>query len=261
MQSKTPLSVVLAVFNEEKNLARCLEAIKDFTSEIVIVDGGSTDQTLSIAQKYHARVVSTTNKLNFHLNKQKAISLAKHRLILQLDADEVVDASLRKFIQKLLAQGCSNKLGGWQIRRKNYFLGNWLKKGGQYPDTVTRLFFKDCAYLPGVSVHEQIVIKKGELAMASGHLLHYSNPDLATYWHKAQTYTSFSAQNLLKRDVKNSFSLFLTLCLIKPVATFFSIFIRHKGFVDGWRGLLFASLSSWHHPWTYYKFIHKNVKS
>ena len=85
------LSVVLAVHNEEKNISRCLQAVKAFADEIIVVDGESTDKTASFAKEVGARVVSTTNKQNFHINKQIAMDAAKGDLILQLDADEVVD--------------------------------------------------------------------------------------------------------------------------------------------------------------------------
>ena len=91
------ISVVLAVHNEEANLPRCLDSVKDFADEIVIVDGESTDKTLEIARQYKAIVISTTNKANFHINKQMAMDAAKGNLVLQLDADEAVDEELKRF--------------------------------------------------------------------------------------------------------------------------------------------------------------------
>src|SRR3990167_4474755 len=95
------ISVVLATYNEEANLTRCLEAVKNFADEIIIVDGSSTDKTSSIAKKYDAKFIITTNKPNFHINKQMAMDKAKGDLVLQLDADEVVDAELAAFIKKI----------------------------------------------------------------------------------------------------------------------------------------------------------------
>src|SRR5580704_9492166 len=92
------LSVVLAVFNEEKNLADCLNSVKDIAQEIVIVDGSSTDQTVAIAKKFGARILVTDNPPIFHINKQKAIDMAKNEWILQLDADERVSPDLAKEI-------------------------------------------------------------------------------------------------------------------------------------------------------------------
>src|SRR5258708_22769535 len=97
------LSVVLAVFNEEKNLEACLASIKDIADEIVIVDGSSTDETVVIAKKFNARILITDNPPIFHINKQKAIDMAKNEWILQLDADERVSPKLAKEITKIIA--------------------------------------------------------------------------------------------------------------------------------------------------------------
>ncbi|KKS56230.1 MAG: Lipopolysaccharide core biosynthesis glycosyl transferase [Candidatus Gottesmanbacteria bacterium GW2011_GWA1_42_26] len=82
------LSVVLATYNEEKNLPACLESVAGWCSEIVVIDGSSRDHTIDIAQKFGARVTVTDNPPIFHINKQKAIDLARGEWILQLDADE-----------------------------------------------------------------------------------------------------------------------------------------------------------------------------
>lgn len=255
------LSVVLATHNEEKNLARCLESIKSIATEIIIVDGASTDTTVAIASRYTNHIIQTTNKANFHINKQMAIDEASQPLVLQLDADEVVDEALVAYISDLLSQLKTSKTklaSAWWIRRKNYFCGRFLRKGGQYPDPVIRLFLRGKARLPMQDVHEQMQVE-GEVAWAEGHLLHYSNPTFADYWRKFQTYTSFKAQQLeAKKIKKNSWSL-VEYVLWKPIHTFFLIYIRHKGFVDSWQGFLFAYFSGLHHAVAYLKYIGRQV--
>ena len=95
------LSVALAVYNEEDNLAACLETIKDIADEIVVVDGNSKDKTAEIAEHYHAKVIKVENKANFHINKQMAISACQYDWILQLDADEVVSPELSREIKSI----------------------------------------------------------------------------------------------------------------------------------------------------------------
>src|SRR5258708_3094004 len=97
------LSVVLATFNEEKNLKECLESVKDIADEIVIVDGSSIDKTVVIAKEFGARVVVTDNPQMFHINKQKALDLASKEWILQLDADERVSSELTKEIVRVIS--------------------------------------------------------------------------------------------------------------------------------------------------------------
>jgi len=250
------ISVVLATHNEEKNLARALDSIKQFANEIVIVDGNSTDNTVKIAQSYQAVVLQTTNKPIFHINKQLAIDQAKNNLILQLDADEAVDQELAKFIidldRNLMAKPSAVIDSAWWIRRKNNFLGHWLKKGGQYPDPVIRLFIKNKAFLPQKSVHEQMTVK-GSIGWATGHLCHYSNPTLADYWRKLQAYTALEADKF--SQTKLTVPLALYYLFIKPIITFLTLFFRHKGFIDGIYGFLFAFLSALHFPIIIYKVI------
>jgi glycosyltransferase involved in cell wall biosynthesis len=253
------ISVVLAVHNEEANLPRCLDSVKDFADEIVIVDGESTDKTLEIARQYKAIVISTTNKANFHINKQMAMDAAKGNLVLQLDADEAVDEELKRFILKI-HQGRFGKKKkakdlqpvAWWLKRKNLFLGKFLTKGGQYPDPVIRLYINGYAKLPQKDVHEQMSVH-GEIGWAEGHLIHYSNPSFADYLRKFNTYTSFKAAQLKEAGVKINFqnnSLFL---FWKPLVTFLQLFFRHKGFVDGVPGFVFAAMSGQHHLFAYLK--------
>jgi len=250
-------SVVLATHNEEKNITKCLESIKDLADEIIVVDGESTDQTKEIAKSLGAQVFQTTNKKNFHINKQMAMDKAHGDLILQLDADELVDGELKTFIKKLLTSlQKKEKLiaVAWWIKRKNFFCGRWLSKGGQYPDPVIRLYLKNKAHLPAKDVHEQMQVS-GKTATAEGHLLHYSNPTFNDYWRKFQTYTSFKAQQLLDEGLRFNLFTFLDHVVIKTIKTFFLIYLRHKGFVDGWQGLVFAFFSALHHPVAYIKLL------
>ena len=119
------ISVVLATHNEEKNLKRCLDSVKSWADEIIIVDGESTDKTVALAKQLGAKVISTTNKSNFHINKQMAMDKAQGELVLQLDADEVVDEELATFIQATYQQIKDKQTlpSAWWIKRKNYFFG------------------------------------------------------------------------------------------------------------------------------------------
>lgn len=250
------ISVVLATHNEEKNIEKCLTAVTDFADEIIVVDGESTDKTVELAKSFKAKVISTTNKANFHINKQMAMDKAKGDLVLQLDADEIVDEELKQFIQKTHAQLNAGETvpSAWWIRRKNLFLGRFLRKGGQYPDPVIRLYQNGKASLPQKDVHEQMQVE-GEVGWADGHLLHYSNPTFADYLRKFNTYTSFTAEKLLAAGKKPNFGMAFSYLIWKPKATFFSLFIRHKGFVDGTAGFLFALCSGLHFTVAYLKFI------
>jgi glycosyltransferase involved in cell wall biosynthesis len=251
------ISVVLATHNEESNIKRCLEAVSGFADEIIIVDGNSSDETREIARKLNAQVIKTTNKSNFHINKQLAMDHAKGDLVLQLDADEVVDQKLSNFIKEthskiLKRKSHRGEVVAWKIKRKNLFMGQFFKKTGQYPDPVIRLYVNGYAKLPQKDVHEQMLVD-GQVYGAHGHLIHYANPSFGEYLRKWNDYTSFKANQLLKNKVEINFLNSIKYLIWLPLKTFVSLFIRHKGFVDKIPGLVFSIMSGFYHGMAYLK--------
>lgn len=245
---KAKISVCLATFNEEENLPGCLESVRSLAYEIVVVDGESTDKTRKIAKSFGARVFKAKNLPIFHINKQKAIEKARGDWILQLDADEQVTKKLKKEIQLAISHQPS-AINGFYIPRRNYFLGRWLRKGGQYPDYVIRLFKNGKGYLPCKSVHEQIVIR-GKVDYLKEPLIHLSDPNLKKYFRKFFHYTTLDAEGIRReKGVLKP----VNYLLVKPVWWFLKTYIRHKGFLDSWQGFLFSFLSSLHFPVAFLK--------
>ncbi len=247
------ISIALAVYNEANNLARCLEAVAPWADEIIIVDGGSTDDTVKIAQNFKAKVIITDNPPIFHLNKQKALEACSGEWILQLDADEVVSTELK---EELLATARKKAdFMGYYIPRKNFFWGRWMRKGGQYPDYVMRFFVKGKGSFPAQSVHEQIEID-GAVGYLKNPLLHYPYADLSEYWLKANRYSLLAARELARKHTPINFFTLISFFVIKPWSTFLNLYIRHLGFIDGWAGLLFAIFSSWQHQLAFIKYLY-----
>lgn len=251
---KTPvtLSIALAVYNEEKNLDACLTSVASWSDEIVVVDGGSHDATVSIATRYAARVIHADNPAIFHINKQKALDACRGDWILQLDADEVVTAALKEEVLKTIKSDTAK--GAYYLPRKNYFLGHWLSKGGQYPDYVIRLMQNGKGKFPCKSVHEQIAVT-GTTGHITEPLLHYTSRTYKEYWHKAEAYTALTAKEYRSKNIGKTPWAFFEYMIIRPIWTFLQIFFRHKGFVDGPWGFLFALFSGLHHPISYWKYL------
>ncbi len=251
------LSVAVATFNEEKNLDRCLASVRGIAEEIIVVDGGSSDATVSIAKKHGANVISTNNPSIFHINKQKVLDACRGDWILQLDADECVTDELRNEIVGIvhlkLATDTSQP-NGYYIPRRNYFWGHWMRKGGQYPDYVIRLIQRGKARFPCRSVHEQIAVS-GSVGYLKHPMLHYSYCTRDDYWRKADAYTSLTAAELVNAGVPKNIWTAMNYVVWKPLATFLNIFIRHKGFLDGVTGLEFALYSGLHWAIAYKKFL------
>lgn len=278
------LSVVLAVYNEEKMLEACLDSIKDIADEIIIVDGSSTDQTVSIAKKFGAKILIKDNPPIFHINKQKAIDMAQFEWVLQMDADERVSPKLAKEIKKIISMSeeeietyqenlprrdlflrhqrlleqRDGKIGtkdgpyaAFFIPRLNYFLGRYLRYGGVYPDGVIRLIRKGKAYLPCKDVHEQMEVK-GRVGWLANDLYHYDSPTFARYMQRNSRYIDLIANELAedKRSTQKEFEYMV----MKPTAWFFTTFLRHKGVLDGYQGFLFSLFSALRFPRAYRRY-------
>lgn len=248
------ISVVLATFNEEKNLPDCLESVKDFADEIIVVDGSSKDNTREIAKRYGAKVIVTDNPPIFHINKQKAIDKATKDWVLQLDADEQVTPELKKEIRSIL--NSKDSINGYWIPRKNWFLGRFLTKGGQYPDYTLRLYRNGKGKLPQKDVHEQAIVE-GNVAYLKNPLIHIADPNFKRYLLRFGRYTDLLAKQL--HEEKIGYNPFMTIkyLFLLPAWWFFLTYVRHKGFYDSWQGFVFSFFSALRFPISFIKYLKK----
>lgn len=255
--NKKTLSVVLATHNEEKNLFQCLNSIKEIADEIVIVDGESTDGTKNIAKQFNAKVIITTNKPNFHINKNLAIDNATKDWILQLDADEVVSTELANEISKTI--NLDSKINGYWLNRKNWFLKAFLTKGGQYPDSTLRLYRNGTGRLPEKDVHEQAKVLPPTSNLKND-LLHYRDMSFEKYLCGFNRYSSFMSTQLDQRGQKVTILNWFNYLMVKPLVIFISIYIRHRGYVDGVAGFIFAMFSGFMPAVAYIKLWQKKLE-
>ena len=253
-QLKT-ISVAIATYNEENNIKKCLDAVSSWVDEIVIADGSSQDKTREIASTFkNVKIIKTTNKEVFHINKNMAINACKGDWTLQLDADEIVTPELKNEIQSILEKDPKEiKENGFWINRKNYFLGTFLKKGGQYPDPTPRLFKKGKGRLPCADVHEQPKIE-GTSGHLKNDLEHYADISFSRYLLRHNRYTTSYAREFQDKNIPISGFSFLNYYFIKPTWWFLMAFFRHKGFYDGFPGFVFAFYSALRFPISYTKY-------
>lgn len=250
--TKNTLSVVLATFNEEQNIGDCLESVKDIADEIIVVDGGSADNTVEIAKSYGAKVISTDNPPIFHINKNKAVKAAKFDWILQLDADERVTENLAEEIRKVV--NANESKNGYWIPRSNFFLGRFLKKGGQYPDYTLRLYKNGKGILPAKDVHEQAIVE-GEVGYLKNDLLHLRDKNFKKYISGLDRYTNLISLQFKQEKVRINLVSLIDYLIIKPISWFLKAYIRHKGFVDGYQGFIFALFSALRFPIAFLKYL------
>jgi|SaaInlLV_10m_DNA_2_1039722.scaffolds.fasta_scaffold24090_1 glycosyltransferase involved in cell wall biosynthesis len=252
--TKPALSIALAVYNEEGTLGDCLVSIREIANEIIIVDGSSSDNTVKIAAEYGARVITEPNRTNFHINKQIAIDACVNPWILQLDADERVSSMLAKEISRVISLDPTTQPAAFQLNRRNYFLGRWMNKGGMYPDPVIRLFQKGKAKLPQKNVHELMEVD-GMTGQLVEDLLHIADPNFSRYLLRSNRYTTLQAEEWLKQGkLQLDTPTILNYMLVKPIVRFLEIYLRHKGFQDGFPGFVFAYYSGLHLRSSYIKY-------
>jgi glycosyltransferase involved in cell wall biosynthesis len=269
------LSVVIITHNEEANLGRTLESVKplvaDGKGEIIIVDSGSTDRTIEIAKSFGAKVFVEEWK-GYAAQKNSAIDKATGDWILSLDADEELSGELAEEIEQKLKypprvhkfvrrneQGVLQPIyiNGCWIRRKNYFLGRWIKHGGFWPDRKLRLFRRGTGRFQDSPVHETVRVeeyKSGAFSASSKRLraplLHHSYPTLSDYIEHMNRYSSLGAEMAVAKG-KVRFSL-LNIA-VRPLLTFVYNYFFRLGFLDGREGLLLHLYHAVYVSWKYAK--------
>ena len=249
---RNSLSVVLATFNEEKNIKSCLDSVKDIADEIVIFDESSSDKTREIAITLGAKVTKVKHEPIFHITKNKAIDKASCEWILQLDADERATPELIGEIEdKLNSEEGTN---GYWIPRKNYFLGKFLLWGGQYPDYTLRLYKNGMGRLPAKDVHEQAVVE-GKVGYLKNDLLHFADKSFKRYLERNNNYIDLITDDMKRSHLGKNPIQILNYFIVKPVYWFLLTQIRHKGILDGWQGVVFSFFSALRFPRAYWRYL------
>ena len=190
------ISACLIVFNEEKNLERCLRSIAPVVDEIVVVDSGSADRTLEIARAFQARIVEQP-WLGYVGQKNLALGQALHPWALSVDADEELSPELAAALLRLRHDPAAEAPGapnGYTVSRLVFYRGRWIRHGDWYPDRLVRLFRCAEARFTGGRVHEKLEIA-GEHPVLPGHLHHYTYADAADRAKRCATYAALWAES------------------------------------------------------------------
>ena len=243
------LSVAIITRDEEAVLARTLESIR-WADEIIVIDSGSMDNTLSIARAHGARVYEEAWH-GFGAQKNLAIEKCASDWILSLDADEEVSPALADEIRGLLAAEPAST--AYYLPRRNSFLGRWIRRGGYYPDRKLRLFARGAARFEERSVHETMRAT-GPIGALRGDLLHHSYPTLESYIEHMNRYSTLGAETAVAggRAPRGALS-FAWSVLLNPAATFLYNYVFRLGFLDGREGLLLHLYHSAYVSWKYAK--------
>ena len=229
---RAAVSAVLITKNAAARLEACLASL-DFCDEIVVIDSGSTDGTVEVAQGLKARVIEK-EWLGFGRQKQFAVDCARNDWVLCIDADESVSAQLAGSIATALSHPAAPV---FRMPRCNRFLGKWLRHGEGYPDWSLRLFDRRSARWSDDAVHEKVLyaVTPGTL---EGDLLHESAEDLREYLDKQNRYTTLAAHQLFERGKSAN----ILLLIASPFVRFVKMYFFRLGFLDGLPGLLHVTI-------------------
>jgi glycosyltransferase involved in cell wall biosynthesis len=243
------LSVCIITLNEEANIGRTLASLKEIADEIILVDSGSTDATVAIAQSFGAKVFVEPWK-GFARQKNSSLTKATCDWILSLDADESVTPELAASIKKLLTAGATPEFAGYMINRRNIYFGKWLKRAGYYPDPKLRLIRRGSAEFELRDVHEDLKMPGQKLGHLQGDMLHHAYQDLDSFIDHQNKYSSLGA-DMVVRERKVGFSVINI--VFRPLVRFIWAYFFRMGFLDGRVGLVVLMNHAAYVSWKYAK--------
>ncbi len=236
MSSASGLSACIITYNEADRIEACLRSVA-FCDELIVVDSHSTDDTRARAAALGARVIER-DWPGYRSQKQFAVDTAANDWVLCLDADERVTEALRAEIDGLRARGFAGA-AGWSVPRITDYFGRFLRHGNAYPDRLVRLFDRRRGGWGGYEIHENTKIQ-GTVRRLKGHLEHYSYRSLSDHLNRMQRYADLMAQALYARGRRCG----LAPVLLNPQWRFIRGYLLRLGFLDGWRGLVFALIEA-----------------
>ncbi|OBU09504.1 glycosyl transferase [Photobacterium aquimaris] len=234
MANKHSLSVILITKNEADRVELCLQSIADIADEIIVLDSGSTDETVTICQRYTDNV-TVTDWPGFGKQKQRALDKACCDWVLSIDADEALDEQMQQALISLLSQETITATA-YRLPWGVTLYGKTLKYG-RSARSVLRLFKREGARYTLDEVHETVIPSVGTTEVLNGLLLHYTHRDYGHGLDKAAQYAWLGSKKYHRKGKKSHG---LGLALIRAIWTFILIYIIRRGFLDGSVGFIVA---------------------
>ncbi len=229
------LTVIIIAKNEEHNIRRCLESVK-WADELIVLDSGSTDNTIAIAREFTDKVFSTDWQ-GYGVQKQRALEQASCDWVLNLDADEFVDVRLQREIKRVITADLAD---AYRIPIQMYFYGKPLRFSSS-PTRHARLFKREGAHFSADIVHEKIILHRcARVGKLTTPIMHHSFQDVSHALYKINRYSSYSA----KISIKDKKQPGLCKTLLSTSWMFFRCYVLQRGFMDGSAGFLFAVLNA-----------------
>lgn len=233
------ISAAIITFNEERNIERCLQSLKDIADEIIVVDSFSTDSTEEICNKFQVKFVK--NKFEGHIQqKNYALELTSNDYVLSLDADEALSDELKRSIETIKSSGTHHE--AYSFNRLTSYCGKWIRHCGWYPDRKVRLWDKRKGSWGGENPHDKVQLATGAKEVnLKGDLLHYSFESIASHVQTANNFSTIAAKAAVDKGKKANFIIHI---LLNPIYTFINKYFFKLGFLDGFYGFVICYLSA-----------------
>lgn len=241
------LSVVIITFNEEKNIASCLDSIQGIADDIVVVDSFSTDKTEEICKTKGARFFQHTFEGHIQ-QKNWAITQAQYPHILSLDADEAIDETLKKSILEIKNNW---KYDGYYMNRLTNYCRKWIHHCGWYPDKKLRLWDSRKGKWGGTNPHDKYELTGGDknAGHLKGDILHYSYYSIEGHRQQTEKFTTLAAKDLFNKGERANF----LKIYMGPVLKFIKSYVFQLGILDGYYGFVICKISAHYVYLKYFK--------
>lgn len=232
------ISATILTLNEQARIRACIESIAPIADEIVVVDSGSTDQTVKICRDMGCRVY-TRQLAGFGAQRQYATSLTTHPYVLAIDADEVLSPALQQSLRELKATGPTHR--GYAMERLNFYCGYAVKHCGWFPDVTTRLFDKRYANWNMHSSGEAVAFRDPvNPCLLKGHLLHYRCDSAEEYGQRIGT----QARLRVARSPRSPLTSLPGYAMWRGLKAWWQMYVMRGGWLDGQVG---ASIARQHY--------------
>ena len=247
MANPVNLSVVIITFNEERNIARCLDAVWGIADDLVVVDSFSTDKTELICKEKGARFVQ--HKFEGHIEQKNwAITQAKFPYVFSLDADEAPDVNLIAAIKAVKLDWTND---GYKMNRLTNYCGKWIRHCGWYPDTKLRLWDSTKGKWGGTNPHDKYELNGGDknTGYLKGDNLHYSYYSVEGHRQQTEKFTTLAASDLFNKGERSNF----IKKNIGPIIKFIKSYVFQLGILDGYYGFMICKISAHYVYLKYFK--------